>query len=133
MHYLTGTMDYGIHYSSYPAVLEGYNDANWISDVDELYAISRYVFTLGGAVVSWRPYKQTILTRSTIEAKLTALDIATVEAKCLRKLLMDLPIIEKLLPPILVNCDNQTVIVKVDNSKDNMKSSRHIKRQLKSI
>jgi hypothetical protein len=28
MHYLTSTMDYGIHYSSYPVVLEGYNDAN---------------------------------------------------------------------------------------------------------
>jgi hypothetical protein len=28
MHYLAGTMDYRIHYSSYPAVLEGYSDAN---------------------------------------------------------------------------------------------------------
>jgi hypothetical protein len=28
MHYLAGTMDYRIHYSGYPAVLEGYNDAN---------------------------------------------------------------------------------------------------------
>jgi hypothetical protein len=28
MHYLAGTMDYEIHYSGYPAVLEGYNDAN---------------------------------------------------------------------------------------------------------
>jgi hypothetical protein len=28
MHYLVGTMDYKIHYSGYPAVLEGYNDAN---------------------------------------------------------------------------------------------------------
>jgi hypothetical protein len=32
-----------------------------------------------------------------------------------------------------MNCDNQTVIIKVDSSKDNMKSSRHIKRQLKSV
>jgi hypothetical protein len=32
-----------------------------------------------------------------------------------------------------MNCDNQTVIVKIDNSKDNMKSSIHIKRRLKSI
>jgi hypothetical protein len=39
MHYLVGTMDYEIHYSGYPIVLEGYNDANWISDVDELYAM----------------------------------------------------------------------------------------------
>jgi hypothetical protein len=28
MHYLVGTMDYEIHYSGYPAVLEGYSDAN---------------------------------------------------------------------------------------------------------
>jgi hypothetical protein len=52
MHYLVGTMDYRIHYSGYPAVLEGCSDANWISDVDELYATSGYVFTLGGATVS---------------------------------------------------------------------------------
>jgi hypothetical protein len=47
-------MDYGIHYSSNPTVLVEYSDANWISDVDELYATSGYVFTLGGAPVSWR-------------------------------------------------------------------------------
>jgi hypothetical protein len=46
---------------------------------------------------------------------------------------MDLPIIEKPLPAILMNCDSQMVIVKVDSSKDNMKSSRHIKRWLKSV
>jgi hypothetical protein len=46
---------------------------------------------------------------------------------------MDLPIVEKPLPAILMNCDNQTVIVKVDSSKDNMKSSRYIKRWLKSV
>jgi hypothetical protein len=28
MHYLVGTIDYRIHYSGYPAVLEGYSDAN---------------------------------------------------------------------------------------------------------
>jgi hypothetical protein len=46
---------------------------------------------------------------------------------------MNLPIVEKPLLAILMNCDNQTVIVKVDSSKDNMKLSRHIKRWLKSI
>jgi hypothetical protein len=57
MHYLAGTMDYEIHYSRYPAVLEGYSDASWISDVDELYVTSGYVFTLGYAIVSWRSCK----------------------------------------------------------------------------
>jgi hypothetical protein len=46
---------------------------------------------------------------------------------------MDLPIVEKPLPAILMKCDNQTVIVKVDSSKDKMKSSGHIKRRLKSV
>jgi hypothetical protein len=80
MHYLAGTMDYKIHYSGYPAVLEGYSDANWISNVDELYAMSGYVFTLGGVVVSWRSCKQTILMRFTMEAELATLDTTTVEA-----------------------------------------------------
>jgi hypothetical protein len=77
--------------------------------------------------------KKTILTRSTMQAELTALDTGTVEVNWLRELLMDLPIVEKPLPAIMMNCDNQTVIVKVDSSKDNMKSSRHIKRWLKSV
>jgi hypothetical protein len=128
MQYLADTMDYIIYYSRYLVVLEGYNDANWISDVDKLYAMSGYVFTLGSAAVSWRSCKQTILTRSSIEAELTTLDTTIVEADWLRELLMDLSIVEKTLPTILMNCDNQTVIVKVDNSKDNMKSSRHMKR-----
>ena len=40
--------------------------------------------------------------------------------------------VEKPVPTILMNCDNQTMIVKVNSSKDNMKSSRHVKRRLKS-
>jgi hypothetical protein len=67
-----------------------------------------------------------------MEAELVALDTATIEIEWLRELLMDLLIVGKPIPTILMNCDNQTVIVKVNRSKDNMKSSRHVKRQLKS-
>jgi hypothetical protein len=52
MRYLKGTMSFGIHYTGNPKVLEGYSDANWISDADELYATSGYVFLLRGGVVS---------------------------------------------------------------------------------
>jgi hypothetical protein len=68
-----------------------------------------------------------------MEAELVALNTANVEVNWLCELLMDLPIVEIPLLAILMNCDNQTVIVKVDSSNDNMKSSRHIKRRLKSI
>jgi hypothetical protein len=133
MHYLVGTMNYGIHYSGDPKVLEGYSNANWVSNADELKATSGYVFTLGGGAVSWKSCKQIILTRSTMEAELAALDTATVEAEWLRELLMDLPIVEKPIPAILMNYDNQTMIVKVNSSKHNMRSSRHVKRQLKFV
>jgi hypothetical protein len=52
MNYLVGTLDYGINYFGYPVILERYNGANWFSNVDEPYATSGYVFTLGGAAVS---------------------------------------------------------------------------------
>jgi hypothetical protein len=78
---------------------------------------------LGGGAVSWRSYKQTILTKSTMEAELMALDIAFTEAKWLREMLMDLPMVEKPIHAILINCDNQTVITKVKNSQDNGKKS----------
>ena len=68
-----------------------------------------------------------------MEVELTALDTATIEAEWLRELLMDLPVVEKPIPAISMNCDNQTVIIKVNSSKDNMKSTRHVKRQLKSV
>jgi hypothetical protein len=44
-----------------------------------------------------------------MEVELAALDTAIVEADWLRELLMDLPIVKKPLPAILMNCDNQTV------------------------
>jgi hypothetical protein len=41
-----------------------------------------------------------------VEAELTALDIASAEAEWLRELLPDLPVVEKPIPAILMNCDN---------------------------
>ena len=47
---------------------------------------------------------------------------------------MDLPLVEKPIPAILINYDNQTVITNVKNSQDNgKKSSKHIKHRLKSV
>jgi hypothetical protein len=96
LRYLKGTMSLVIHYTRYPTILEGYCDANWISDADEIYATSEYVFSLDGDTVSWKSCKQTILTRSTMEAELTTLNTASDEAEWLRELLMDLAVVEKL-------------------------------------
>ena len=63
-----------------------------------------------------------------METELTTLDTITVDAEWLRELLMDLPVFKKPIPAISMNCDNQTMIIKVNSSRDNMKSTRHVKR-----
>ena len=41
---------------------EGFSDANWISDSDEMKFTSGYIFILGGSAVSWKFAKQTCIT-----------------------------------------------------------------------
>ena len=63
-----------------------------------------------------------------MEAEFMALHTATIEAEWLRELLMDLPVVEKLISAIFMNCDNQTMIIKVNSSKNKMKSTRNVKK-----
>nr|GFD17800.1 retrotransposon protein, putative, Ty1-copia subclass [Tanacetum cinerariifolium] len=80
-------MAYGLHYTKYPPVLEEYCHANWISNHNEGKSTSGYVFTLRGAVVSWKSSKQNVNTKSTMEAEFIALDKAVEEAEWLRSFL----------------------------------------------
>jgi hypothetical protein len=41
--------------------------------------------------------------------------------------------VEKPIQAILMNCDNQTVITKVNSAKDNAKSTKYVKRRLKFV
>ena len=52
LRYLQYILSYGLHYTKYPAILEGYSDANWISSTEDTKSTSGYVFTLGGGAVS---------------------------------------------------------------------------------
>ena len=49
LRYLKHTIEYGLHYIRYPSVIEGFSDANWISNSLESKSTSGYIFTLGGA------------------------------------------------------------------------------------
>ncbi|KAL0348934.1 UNVERIFIED_CONTAM: hypothetical protein Sangu_1121200 [Sesamum angustifolium] len=86
-----------------------------------------------GGAVSWKSAKQTLITRSTFEAELCALDTTGTEAEWLFGLLSQLPIVSQPLPPIVVHCDSQTTIAKVRSRKYNQKTKRHIQVRLKSI
>jgi hypothetical protein len=50
--YLKKTINYGILYSRYPTVLEGYTNANWITDNDDHKSTNGWIFTFGGGALS---------------------------------------------------------------------------------
>ena len=88
--YFRGTVDWCLDLNKFPAVLEGYCDANWVSDKDEVSSASGYVFTLGGGVISWK-VKQTYIARSTMNPNFIALELADKEAEWFKSLLADVP------------------------------------------
>ena len=57
LQYLRCTHNYGLHYTRYPEVIEGYSDANWISDIKDSKSTSGFLFTLGGGAISWKSSK----------------------------------------------------------------------------
>ena len=132
LRYLRFTRDYGLHYTRYPEVIEGYTYASWISDIQDSKATSGYVFTLGGAAISWKSSKQTVITRSTMESEFVALDKCGEEAEWLRNFVEDIPNWTKPMPAICVYCDNQSAIGRAHNVMYNGKS-RHIRRRHNTI
>ena len=97
-------MDYTIEYNRFLTVLEGYNDANWISDSNETKSTSGYVFTLGGGGITWRSARQTIIARSTTKYEFVALEMASSEVEWLKKFLANIPLGMKPIPYVSI-CD----------------------------
>ena len=132
LRYLRYTREYGLHYGRHPAVIEGYSDANWISDIKDYRSTSGYVFTLGGAAISWKSSKQTVIARSTMESEFIALDKCSEEAEWLRQFMEDIPRWPKPVTAICIHCDSQSAIGRAQSTMYNGKS-RHIRRRHKTI
>ena len=132
LRYLRYTHDYGLHYTRYPAVLEGYCDANWISNAKNLKSTSGYVFTLTSATVSWKSSKQKIIARSTMESEFIALDKSGEEVEWLRHFIEDIPRWPKPMSAISIHCDSQSAIGRAHNIMYNGKS-RHIRQRHNTI
>ena len=121
-----------MHYTKNPPVLEGYNDANWISDSTETKSTSGYVFTLGGAAISWKSSKQMCIARSTMESEFIALNKAAEEAKWLRNFLEGIHVWPKPVTTICIHCDSMTAQARDKSNVYNGKS-RHIRRRHNTI
>ncbi|GJW58593.1 retrotransposon protein, putative, ty1-copia subclass [Tanacetum coccineum] len=132
LHYMRYSRDYGLHYDRYPGGIKGYNDANWISAIKDSRSTIGYVFTLGGAAISWKSSKQTVIAKYTMESEYIALDKCTEEAEWLRQFVEDIPRWPKPVTAISIHCDSQSAIGRAHSTMYNEKS-RHIRRRHNSI
>nr|GEZ63956.1 zinc finger, CCHC-type [Tanacetum cinerariifolium] len=83
--YLKGTVDYGLTYSGYPSVIEGYSDASWINNMEDHSSMSGWVFLLVG------------------EGN---------EAEWLRNLVYEIPLWPKPISTISIRCDSAATLAK---------------------
>jgi hypothetical protein len=109
MCYLQRTPDYGLLLRrSSSSDLVVYTDADWAGCPDTRRSTSGYAVFLGDNLVSWSAKRQTIVSRSSVEAEYRAITNGVVEATWLRQLLHELQI-----PPswcTLVYCDNISAV-----------------------
>ena len=125
LRYLKGTLDYGLSYSGFPSVLEGYSDASWITYKEDDSSVSGWVFMFGGGAISWSSKKQTCIVNSTMATEFIALASASKEAEWLRNLMIELPLFPKPMPPVAIHCDSNSALIKAYSQVYNGKS-RHI-------
>ena len=125
LRYLKGTLDFGLSYCGYP-ILEGYFDANWVFDTDEVKPTGGYLFTLVGGVVSSKSSKQTYIVRSTMEAELGASEKTRFKVVWFRSLFIDMPLFINSIASICIHCDCKAVIARAKSKIYNGKS-RHIR------
>ena len=106
----------------------GYTYSDFQSDIDSRKSTSGYVFTLGGAAISWRSVKQTSIADSTMEAEYIAASEAAKEAVWLKNFLLDLEVVPAAQSAITLYYDNSGAIA---NSKEprSHKRGKHIERK----
>ena len=117
LRYLKGTKHLGLKYGPKPknetTAIVGYSDSDWASDKDTRRSVTAYVYTLGGAAVSWSSRLQPTVALSSSESEYMAVASATQEAIHLRRLLGSLGFNQG--NPTVLYCDNQGAIAMADN------------------
>ncbi|CAI7912193.1 unnamed protein product [Closterium sp. NIES-53] len=105
--YLQNTADMGLVYGGGDLVLRGYTDSDYANE-EGRHSVGGYVFTLGGATVSWRTNRQMVIVTSTAKAEYIALFEGAREATYLCRLCEDLGFRQQ--DPTVIFVDNQSAI-----------------------
>jgi hypothetical protein len=90
LHYVCGTIQFEIHYSSWGApLLVGFIDSDWAEDPDDWKSTACYVFSLGSGLVTWASKKQHDISLSLAEVEYQETVNASQEALWIRQILLE--------------------------------------------
>ncbi|KAM0968159.1 hypothetical protein TB1_015836 [Malus domestica] len=118
LRYLQRTKSYMLVYRSVENLeLVGYTDSDFAGCLDDRKSTSGYVFTLGGAAVSWKSVKQKALATSTMEAEFIALFEATKKWLWLKNLITFMRLVDSISRPLVIHCDNKAAVFFSKNNK----------------
>ena len=123
--YLRGTSEYGITYTRGETFnLEGYSDSDWGGDLDTRKSTTGYLFMVIGGLVSWKCKLQRLVTVSSTEAELVAVNDAVHECVWFRKALYAMGF--DITDPTTIFEDNQGCIAISSNQRGMSSRTKHV-------
>ncbi|KAK8948413.1 hypothetical protein KSP39_PZI005292 [Platanthera zijinensis] len=93
--------------------IEGYTDADWGGSIEDRRSTSWYCLFVSENLVTWRSKKQSVVSRSSAEAKFRAMTHGNCEGLWIHSLMYDLGLSES--SPIRLYCDNKAAISIANN------------------
>jgi hypothetical protein len=102
----------------------GYADADFAGG-DLRNSTSDYIFTLVGGAISWKSSKQTITASSTMQTEFLSCYMAVGQAVWLKKFVPGLRVVDNILRPLTIYCDNKLAVFFLSNNKSS-DAAKHI-------
>ena len=113
LHYVRGTLHFGIHLSPGPLTLSAFSNVDWAGDPSDRKSTTGLLVFLGSNPVLWSSKKQSIVSHSSTKAEYCALVSTVVELSWLRTLFMELCLFLHHIP--ILWCDNISAIALASN------------------
>ncbi|KAL0285291.1 UNVERIFIED_CONTAM: hypothetical protein Sangu_2786900 [Sesamum angustifolium] len=115
-------------YGGEELILEGYSDASFQFDEDDVKSQSGFVFRLNVGVVAWKSSKWNTTTDSTTEAEYIAPSEAAKEAVWMKNYIQELGEVSSITEPGVIFCDNNGAIAQANEPRSHHRS-KHILRR----